>query len=432
MKRLIIVTFFIFVFFCQSLACNAVTNSFCENTANTVIVFGNGIMTTKVDAKHSLEEFKAKLRARLTPEEYSQLEFELAYNHTYGFMSDLYESLRQKLASDNFAVSFWRWMGGLDILPDSVRDTIEDQVSHFDVSGRVGEADLANHIALYRTSLAEGKKVILVAHSQGIFFANAAYQILYFGDDPIPMNSFGIVSVANPASFVGGNGPYTTLNEDLIIGAIAAVSGYDGMVAPLPPNITNNGDGTESGDSLNHSFIDAYLVNGSRSEQQIFDNINSEMASLVSPNQTAQDGVITVTLTWGSQPDVDLHVFEPDGTHVYYANKNGTSGYLDMDDTDGFGPEHYYVGCGTLEVGTYRVGINYYYGTAPTSAIVQIKAGDSIRSYTINLPQAFGSAGNSYPVPVADITVTGDALHGFSFDIHDPQGDLISPNPPQL
>lgn len=30
--------------------------------------------------------------------------------------------------------------------------------------------------------------------------------------------------------------------------------------------------------------------------------------------------------------DVDLHIIEPDETHVYFNHKAGNSGYLDVDD----------------------------------------------------------------------------------------------------
>lgn len=44
-------------------------------------------------------------------------------------------------------------------------------------------------------------------------------------------------------------------------------------------------------------------------------------------------------MTWGESPDVDLHAFEPNGSHVYYDNRVGLSGHLDHHDRDGYGPE---------------------------------------------------------------------------------------------
>lgn len=417
--RIILCLFFLFVSAIQLAVCKKVSaESFCGGNAEVLVVYGNGIMCTEKEAEKSKAVLKKRLRSFLSSEELSRLEFKIAYNHSYGFMSDLYESLKQKVVSDNFAISFWRWIGNIDAVPDVVRDTIKDMVSDFDVSEYFGEEDIANHIALYRTAIAEGKTVLLVAHSQGNLFANSAYQILYERNNSIETRSFGIVSVANPASFVAGNGPYTTLEEDVVIGAIAATAGAVGTALPLSPNITNIGDGTSSDDWKGHSFQDAYLIERSRSEGQIMDDVISEMASLVPPNQIAQSGIITVTLTWGDQPDVDLHVMEPNGMHVYYPNLQGISGYLDLDDVTSHGPEHYFVSCDTLEEGIYTVGVNYFCGTLPEQALVQIKAGNSIRSFTVDLSEVRGSSGDSSPVEVAEIIVSGDSLYGYSFLIN--------------
>ena len=126
-----------------------------------------------------------------------------------------------------------------------------------------------------------------------------------------------------------------------------------------------------------------------------------------------------MTLSWGQNPDVDLHVLEPLGIHIYYSSPQGQFGYLDVDDTDGWGPEHYYVSCEDLTEGTFRVGVNYFQGNFPEHALVQIKAGSSIRSFSIDLPQAYGYAGDENPTALVDIVVSGDVANGFSFDIQE-------------
>ena len=40
---------------------------------------------------------------------------------------------------------------------------------------------------------------------------------------------------------------------------------------------------------------------------------------------------------------MDLHTFEPDGTHLSYQNLNGITGTLDVDDTSSYGSENYLV-----------------------------------------------------------------------------------------
>jgi len=224
------------------------------------------------------------------------------------------------------------------------------------------------------------------------------------------------VSVANPASFVGGDGPYTTLVEDGVIAAIALAT-PTGVLPPLASNLTNILSGATTSDWRGHNFIVEYMAEGSRSATKVVPDIVATMNGLEQPPQTVQDGIITATLTWGSQPDVDLHAFEPNGTHVFYSNRQGVSGYLDLDDTSGEGPEHYYVSCAALETGTYHFGVNYYYGTGIETAYVQIVAGTLVRSFTIPLAVSVGGFGNDTPIPVADVVVNGDAVNGYIFDI---------------
>jgi len=215
--------------------------------------------------------------------------------------------------------------------------------------------------------------------------------------------------VATPSGRVAGGGPHITRNDDLVINAVRFF--YPGT---LDGNVTN---GNADGDWKHHSFIDAYLE-GDHSGPMIVSSALAKANGLNWPMPMVGSGPITVTLNWGDQPDVDLHVFEPDGSHVYYAALQGTSGYLDHDDVTSWGPEHYYVvSCDTLAAGTYRVGVNYYRGSAPENANVLIQAGDIIKDYTVYLPRAEGSAGNASPDSVANVEVVGDPVKGYTFTV---------------
>jgi hypothetical protein len=244
--------------------------------------------------------------------------------------------------------------------------------------------------------------VIVASHSQGNFYSDFASRQLT-GEQ---RQSFGIVAVATPADHVEGGWPYTTLKNDAIIGAIPFA---------LPWNVDNGAQAAT--DSTGHQFVLSYLAPGTPSRGRIINQVVSELRTLPSPSSSAGNGLITVTLTWDGVSDVDLHVFEPGGAHVYYDHLFGDSGYLDIDNTVAFGPEHYYVGCDTVQNGTYHVGVNYYRGDAPETAHIQISAGLVSRSFNIQLPAALGSNGNDSPQPIADIVVSGSAETGYTFDV---------------
>jgi len=71
-------------------------------------------------------------------------------------------------------------------------------------------------------------------------------------------------------------------------------------------------------------------------------------------------GDLQVTVTWNTDcTDIDTWVQEPDGTWVYYFSDSGPTATLDVDDTDGLGPENIFVAPGTAAAGTYKVYVAY-------------------------------------------------------------------------
>ncbi len=64
----------------------------------------------------------------------------------------------------------------------------------------------------------------------------------------------------------------------------------------------------------------------------------NNMVYALSPVMQELDG-LRVVLSWaGSPKDMDSHLAFP-GNHVYYSSRNGDKADLDVDDTDGYGPE---------------------------------------------------------------------------------------------
>ena len=370
----------------------------------TVIIYVNGMFNERADAQDSQLFLQFLVPASsLEPDHPELVSFDLAYNQSEVWYQQLSQVAVQKIQNE-FA-SIWNWLGSIEIAPDWFTEAVLDINRNFVNS--INDPDLQSHLVKYRSYLDEGNRIVLVSHSQGNFYANLAYAQLQseFG------SNVGIVQVATPASSNFSGGPWTTFFDDLVMAAVRA------SVGALPPNILTPGIGLPpDGDLLGHNFIKAYMRVGA-SRTKIISDIVSVGTSLQYPTPTSQTGVITITLTWGSEPDVDLHVFEPGGTHVYYANKNGQNGDLDTDDVTGFGPEHYFVSCDRLVEGDYRIGVNYFAGEGPEVARIDFKAGTEVAQTSRALSTAIGTAGDNSPIIVGVVRVRKNDEGRFVFEI---------------
>ena len=369
----------------------------------TVIVYGNGMFNDCADAQDSQMQLQFLVPADSLETDPQLVLYDLAYNHNEVWYQQLSQVAFQRLQNEFSSV--WNWLASIEIAPDWFTEAVLE--INMDFVDSINDTDLASHIVKYRSYLDEGNRIIIVSHSQGNFYANLAYAQLQseFG------SNVGIVQVATPASSNFSGGPWTTFFDDLIIGAVRV------SVGALPPNILTPGIGLPpSGDLLGHNFIKAYLRVGA-SRTKIISDIVSVGTSLQYPTPRSQSGVITITLTWGAQPDVDLHVFEPGGAHVYYANRNGQNGFLDTDDVTGFGPEHYFVSCDTLSEGDYTIGVNYFRGSGPEVARIDFKAGPEIAQRSVGLSTAVGSAGDNSPIIVGVVRVRRNAEGRLIFEI---------------
>jgi len=403
---------FIYSFIGSMMLAGTSSASICD-TKEAVVFFGNGVITDEDNAYNSRDIIIKRLKTVLPLEEFELLDFKLSYNDTHTLPLDLLESTAQVLTGN--ISGFWRYLWKLAPVPDWFADKFILLSSVLDYSALITTDSLKNHVNTYRTAIAEGKKVILVAHSQGNLFGNQAYKILSTGEK----RSFGMVSVANADNNVLGNyteqAVYTTLINDRVILKLIDLQLHL-PTSPMSPNTENL---TVSEDPRGHSFIDSYMVEGSVSEIQITGDIITALGSLYTPYQLVEPGVITVSLTWGHAPDIDLHVYEPNGTQVCWYNMDGPSGSLDRDDRSYNGPEHYHVPtCETLERGLYEIALDYFEGDYPEIATVQIEAG--LLSRTIEIPMSSEDYGSSYwPVQIANIRVQEDESGGYEFEIYE-------------
>jgi uncharacterized protein YfaP (DUF2135 family) len=120
-------------------------------------------------------------------------------------------------------------------------------------------------------------------------------------------------------------------------------------------------------------FITWTTING-ESKKVTPNNLDANPFSL---NLEARDpAVMQVTLTWDKPDvDVDLWVIDPTGDHSSYNHMNtADGGELDVDDTDGYGPEHWTLtNNDVIRCGEYKVRVNYFGGNAGTNFTVKLK-----------------------------------------------------------
>lgn len=366
------------------------------------VFFGNGVWNSIGDTQGSARLLARKFDIKILGTDLEgEISYDIAHNPSDGVLLDLLETFQQNYTED--VSKFWRFMSGLDPLPDFLQEKFKQVAIEMDENMIRGNPSIQRHIEKYNKALIEGNKVVVVAHSQGNLFANISYS----GIDPILQSGFGIVAVATPSGRVAAGGPYTTIDEDIIIASV-----YGSKNANL-----DNFEGINLDDLSGHTFATSYMMTNHPAEQKILNDILSTIEELPDLESELGSGPISASLTWGAQPDLDLHIYEPNGDHVYYRNLTGTSGSLDLDDTNRQGPEHYFVTCDKLEIGTYRFGVNYYRGDEIEQGTILLQAGGQVYPRSNLYGAARGSAGNDSPKMVFDVIVTGSEEEGYQFDV---------------
>ena len=142
---------------------------------------------------------------------------------------------------------------------------------------------------------------------------------------------------------------------------------------------------------------------------------------------TEDKAAIRIQLTWDTEgTDVDLHVFDTNNHHTCYWAQNTSESAtaipganLDLDDTDGFGPENFTFNDPAND--TYTIKIHYYWdeGYGPTNAQVRIYINEQFYSMfgpinlkneevwevaTIKTPEnTITSLGNTILPPVSEL-----------------------------
>lgn len=136
---------------------------------------------------------------------------------------------------------------------------------------------------------------------------------------------------------------------------------------------------------------------------------------------TLGTGDVQITLSWGNNADVDLHVFEPNGTHIWYADRGPTStgGQLDIDANFPCGTnlvytENVFWPPEQSPTGTYIINIQRSSScgfTATWHLVVQVDGAGTILDTTGSTDQTFMFTVNSDGTAMVTLSLpTADAI----------------------
>lgn len=426
------------LFACFTSFCNAQNAGDLCVSQGVVAGFYNGVWNTTTDAGVGKNALASAIGVKTTTGE--DIRWEVFYNTTTTQWADMVETFNQRANAQNVVVGerwelFWEavsgngpsagWTGVIvdsttnlaDFFAGVANDVLAQTVAAltFTLNNPPTLDNYVEHKAKIDGFALEGKKFLLVAHSQGNLFVVPSYN---YAASKVGAQAVKVVHIA-PAS-PGLKGDYTLANLDLVINALRVTGTVPSNNVDIPGILLRSSPVDASG----HELIGTYLNPGMAPRAKVVANATSALNALLPPTSTgtvATSGFFTVTMTWSGSGDVDLYTYEPGGSTVYYGSKNGVSGHLDVDNTVGLGPEHYYATCSSanLVAGSYRVSVDNYSAPAGLTATLQVTGYNSgvLLTKTVAV-SGTPSHGNS-PVSALVVDVIKDATTGkFSVNAH--------------
>ena len=226
----------------------------CSKSGYTIATV-NGIFTNEEDAKKNMIGLRNVVGLSYDNE---QLNYQYLHNPPHlGGIGDIIKAIEQKIF-DN--------------------ETVED----YDLVEMLKDA----------SEKVTTRKLLLVAHSQGNFYANSFYDYVKTTEPTrneanteqtrnIPPLSIGVYGVANPASRVAGGGKWLTSDTDKVIAGVVAHAPFRRIMEPNTHIELQAGD-----DALGHNFSGVYLkYQGAR----IVEDIEEALSKLQTPNTNNQE-----------------------------------------------------------------------------------------------------------------------------------------------
>lgn len=247
------------------------------------IIYINGVLNEKINAQVSA----ILLQHALTTTTASGIDVDYVHNPSGGTFLDLFQSLQQ---TGTDTTSFVRMMVDIDEWTPAFKDALLEAALR--IAEQQTETGTVTNELRDRIVLREGagNKVIVVSHSQGNFFANAAYRAL----TPQQQSCAYQVGVANPdLQQTHAHYEYVTLTQDEVVRFIKR-PGFP----TAPPTTDSEFEQLPIWDNTyGHAFVESYLFADTTSRREILTHIATaraeprEVGSPCDPNVTVPEGV---------------------------------------------------------------------------------------------------------------------------------------------
>ena len=187
--------------------------------------------------------------------------------------------------------------------------------------------------------------------------------------------------------------------EDL--GAVTGVITASACLLSIPADIlagpdpdltilacTSNADISSAVSGFVCSDLDEVVQRTEDTANIVTGNLEEDESPIAPPTTgtvTIEGGDVHITLSWDNATDVDLFVTDPFGEEISFLNPSSTSGrLLDLDDSDGYGPENIFWPEGGAPLGQYSVKVVYFsnYGRGASNYLVTVRYGSEIEEYS--------------------------------------------------
>jgi len=179
------------------------------------------------------------------------------------------EVVFQKLFQDDLS-AFIRWIAGKQAAGSTLQNITNQVAAGANAASYLYTPQLNEQVNMYKTLLNSGKRVVIVSHSQGNFYANAAYSELLLANASWA-NNIGNVQVSSPvsANLAGklmNNEPQITVNEDVVMNFVQSIS-FGQFMPRKPvgggwsPNMQElGGPPARNAATFGHNFVQWYLA----------------------------------------------------------------------------------------------------------------------------------------------------------------------------